>query len=400
MDPRALLDMIQRFLLPYRSLAEIESRCPHPAWRRQDGGGERAGGGSPEPIELLNSLLYDAPGVFDDLEDRLLDSEAALLEELARGEAPPAWRTYRIEQRHLVRVEKLPERGALHLCLAAPRRLAGVQEVKLLRCDPPGLADAYLPEAGLLYDVPLLFGHGAEVPELELELEVRQSPARLQELRTPELCQVGAMSAGGVAPAVEAWGRRLGRSAEARPQAAVDALLDGMEHAFEFAVTGAPRDSMLGTLLQHGIGDVHTLSQLAALVLEGWGFAARVAAGQQLFLERSSGRSRLRYAGSTGYEHRFVQWSHAASGAGGLLDLTYFRRWQFAATDRNTRAPSLPKRSVVGERARTRLRRGVYPLDLIVSGRPVPSRFVNLDSWKTYEASALVDTEIVASRMV
>jgi hypothetical protein len=99
------------------------------------------------------------------------------------------------------------------------------------------------------------------------------------------------------------------------------------------------------------------------------------------------------------YEHRFLQWLYPPTGEQGVVDLTYWQRWSFAATARNTRSEAFRHSlAVVGRWGAARLRRGLYPGDLILAGVVPSSRFVNLNSFDIDPVPFPVDTELSAFR--
>lgn len=398
-----ILPMVQRFIVPELTLPEIDSRCDSAAVAKA-GGAQRKGDRMLfDPFTFLNGLMRTSPAFYGDGEARRIRREKAVFEALARSTASGAAQSYRIRQTFRVRTERLSGRGALHLSLPVPRLLPGIQEVALIRASPAGLADCYLPEAGLLHDVCLLVNYGGESPELEIELEVRQSPAALLSWRNDRLRGSRTAAGDGARAAVEMWRRTVLEAAPASssPERLIGALLDGIERTFRFALTGPPREPLSARLINLKSADIHTLSQLAAAVLGDLGFSVRLGAGQALLIDESTKRSVLRYPGSPGYEHRFLQWYHDSSQESGCVDLTYLRRWQFASTPTNTRDDR--ERALlreVGDPARLLLRRGVYPVDLLVSGRPGPARLVSLDSGLVAQLPlSCVDLEIASERM-
>jgi hypothetical protein len=400
LDRASLLDAAQRHLAPQLTREEIESR-----WRRSQEAplDEKRGF---DPFVTLNALRSGSPLFYEDLEAPLLDAEDALFSALEQDPPAEAWFTRRVRQVHRLRTHRLPPRSALHLSLPVPRSVAGVQEVRLLRAHPEPLLRCYLPEAGLMHDVRVLVGYPGGPPtigmEIELEFEVRQSRRGLAGLKDPWLF--------GRTPspplpgsAVEEWQRAFVAAwsgPDVPPDVVIDALLAEMERRFRYAITGPPRDSAVGALFRIGAGDIHTLSHLSAWTLDQIGFAARVDAAQPLQLGSAEGSTTLRYPDSYGHEHRFVQWTHRASGRSGVFDLTYFRRWHFAATERNTRTEAFRDRLLqVGRRARSWLARGVYPLDLVLSGRSLPARTVHFDAGAVVQTPhCFADTEITVRR--
>ena len=395
---RTALDLVQRFLAPFMSIEEIDQRCPAPTANGVLGMQAREEELAYEPIGFLNGLLRSEPAFFEDSQARIVEGEAALFGRLDRGDDSEV-RVYSVKQRHRIRSEKLPARCALHLFLSAPRRIPGVQEVVVRRCHPPELARYYIPEAGLLHDVPLLVGYSAAIPDLEIEVEVTQALRGLSDLRDDELSHARVPAGRRTTPDIGEWVATMCAAVSpVTPRALIDGLLDRMEQSFRFAITGPPRDATIDLLARRKVGDVHTLSLFAAAILRELGFAVRLGAAQELFGTRTE-PTVLRYVGSAGYDHRFLYWRHPETGTSGAIDLSYFRRWHLGATIHNTRTEAFRGRlRAVGLQGRARLRRGIYPLDTIIAGWAPPARIVDVETSVGVEALPPVDTEIVSRR--
>src|SRR5262249_6423299 len=118
-------------------------------------------------------------------------------------------------------------------------------------------------------------------------------------------------------------------------------------------------------------------------------------------LALASGTSRLKYAGSTGFAHRYVAWCDPRRGERaevGHVDLAYLGRWGHAVTRENGADEELVARlERIASDARSWMRHGVYPLDLVLAGAARPTRFHGFFTGETYTMPAPVDVEIVST---
>jgi hypothetical protein len=395
-----MLEAIQALLLPYLPIADIDQILGK---RILATGGtvEMDGRILFEPASFLNSLFYDAPEVYEGLESQLLDREERVFSALENGQVDREDATYRITQHYSLRTQSLPHRCALHLFLPVPRAVTGLQEVAISRCIPAKLADNWISDAGLLYDVPFLVGYGNDVLTFEIEFEVRNSVDGLRALKDPALRPIDPPVRTAVPTRLVEWSQRAERTVGTpfSPMRFLEAVLDEMETTFEFVALGPSRAAALDTLLDLEVGDIRTLTHYLSNVLQLSGFGVRVGAAQQLYLREGTDHSNLSYAASTGYDHPFLSWSYPEPSAAGTVDLGYFRRWNFGATEANTRSSEFRETLMrIGSMARRLLREGIYPIDLILSATPPPSRVEYLGGVESAEILAPVDTQLVVDR--
>jgi hypothetical protein len=389
-DRPTMLRLIQRRLAPFRTIAEIEA-----IWT--------AGGPDDlfQPVAVLNRLFYEHPAFFEDAEERVIDRESerlvAATQENDRASAEVC--TFQVKQTHRIAAAGLPEKCAVHVTLPVPRTIEGVQGVRLLSCRPERVARHYLPTAGLFHDVPYLIGYGEALPLIEMQFEVTQSSFGLRRLADPELRGACPTSSDLEPGLFQPWIRRSVPEPSATPEEIVGNVLDLFEEELQFGLTEGRPEELLRVIPVLKVGNIETLSRLAAFVLSQVGFSTRLGAGQALGFAEGSGRSELFLPGSPGYDHRFLYWCHDATGRSGVFDLTYFKRWHFAATSENTRtAASRERLRAVGQRGRTVLRSGIYPVDLVVSGYPGYQRVVDIRAELVAAVAPTIDTQIVAVR--
>lgn len=317
-----------------------------------------------------------------------------LFDRLKHGPASGS-RSYVLRQAVTVRIHDLPEIGGLSLWIPAPRHLPGVQHVRLVRCDPPTIQQHYLPDAGLLYCVPvLLHPLAGSLPLLQLEFQVDQLVDGLVALCDTDLVQQD-QGAPGDPDLIAEWLGRLRIDPVDGAEACVRHILAAIEQEFAFTVWGPMTPKLL---MVFRAGNVGSLTSFVALVLRRLGFATRAGAAQPLMMEGD--HVTLTYPGSVAYEHRFLEWCFGPTGERGTFDLMYLHRWGFASTTLNTRSESFRKHlREIGEKGAAHLRRGVYPGDLLLAGVAPKSRFVNLNSYDVDPVTAPVDTELAAWRV-
>jgi hypothetical protein len=185
----------------------------------------------------------------------------------------------------------------------------------------------------------------------------------------------------------------------AEPRVAALAARVSDELGFAFA---DPDASSVTSAIRDRLADVLTRTRLLAMCLREHGTATRVAAAQPLMLKDR--QVHLRFPGSWGYGHSYLEWrdpsvADGAAGASGVVDLNHVQRWGFAATTENTRSEAMRARlRHAGHLARSWLRRGVYPLDAMLSGHVPPSRLVDLDAGTSQPIAPPVTVELEAQR--
>ena len=389
-----LIELIQRRLAPFSSSAALEQalKVAEAGDFPQPGQGEVEGY---DPVVSLHHLASCFPDFFESGELRVLDDEATQLGAIQGQRLDPS-RTYRVKQTVSVRPDALRSDSGLSLWVPVPRHVPGFQEVSLTELSPPAFRRFYLPEAGLLYAVPWLCRSGVVVPSsLEMHFVVQQDVSRLSSWNDAPLAPTDAPGSTGVRGWLETAG--LGGDIAAGDVASqrVQQIVDAMEADFEATVHGA---FSCEALIAMKLGNGETLSQFLVTALREVGLAAQLASGQRLYLQ--GGEAQLCFPGSLAYEHRFVRWTHPASSIGGIVDLSYFQRWGFWATDRNTSSDAVRERMRVhGNAYRHWLREHLYPLDFLLAGLAPKARYRDLgDAAIEGVLEDAVDTRLAVQR--
>lgn len=359
-----VIDHLQRLVVPFLSREEIATRFT-----------AISDGDRYELVETLNACLFDHPAFFE-LRERRAPWPSV--------EPRPA--RYRIEHQIRVVERALPEGSLLQLTLPAPREVAGVQRVRLVSADPVRLVHHFLPRAGQLYAAPILVEADLATPPLTVVYEVETTGAAY----APELPATRPQAS----PVVSAWAHA--RALPREPRDRVAALVDRIEDELQLALTGV-LDDPLATVLATLAGDVAGFSRLLCEALCAHGLVARLGAGQELWL--NDGGSQLRYPGATGFDHRHVEWLDPASGACGVVDLSYLERWGFAATPENAPVTLRDELEQSGERARSWLRRQLPPTDFVLAGLVGMSRLHCFASGESHALRAPVDVELVVREL-
>lgn len=392
---RKILRYLQRSVVPFLSVVEVQERLAEVEAAQVLRNGGSGAATAFEVVPTLNACLFEHPTFFKARELRTLQDERLFWggdEDPAPGEA---W--YRIEQRVVVAHQKLLDDGLIQLWLPAPREVPGVQRVRLLAAEPEALAEHYLPTAGQIYAAPLLVAPGRPLPLLRLVFQVERTQALHSSVRDDELPKE--LPAEGDSAAATEWLKKLSlkRPLSMTTEAFIDLLVDQMEQQLEFAVS-ARNSSPVRSLVESGMGDVLTHTQLLAAALSSFGISTCLGKAQRLMLNER--HSVLRYPESTGFDHVFLEWRDTNRGEAGCVDLSYLSRWCYAATETNMTDDVLRTQlEMLGGRARKWLRRKVYPIDLILAGSIPQSQMY---SFGLNEGSRLyppVDVELEAWRL-
>ncbi len=392
-DRQAMVRHIQQALVPFLPAGEIDDGLLQI---------ERTGAVVADDrqqfdvVATLNACLFEHPTFFEQRERRAIAREAAFFERFELGTRPVETARYRIEQRVTIRDHELPEGWLLQLWIPAPRDVPPRQAVHLLRAEPEGLAEHYLARAGQIYGAPLLIEPGGAVPELHLVFEVERS-------LTPygagggDLIGSPTALAADVADATTWVNEVVAERGPLRGRPLVDALLERMDRDFRFAVVDRVR-SPIQVLLAARAGDVVMHTRLLAAALGARGVATRLGVAQPLALLDE--QSHLRYPGSTGYRHVYLEWSDPETGDAGVVDLSYLERWSHVRTEANAVEPALIRQlEEVGARGRRWLFHDLYPLDLILAGVVPESWLHSLTGKEACAIAPPVDVELRAERL-
>jgi len=392
-DRQAMVRHIQQVLVPFVPAGEIDEgllRLEHTGAVAADDRQQF------DVVATLNACLFEHPTFFEQRERRVIAREAAFFERFAPGTRPAETARYRIEQRVTIRDHDLPEGWLLQLWLPAPRDVPPRQVVRLLRAEPDGLAEHYLARAGQIYGAPLLIEPGVAVPELRLVFEVERTLAPYG-ASGGDLIGPPCALAADVAEATTWVNEVVAERGPLRGRALVDALLERMERDLRFVVVDRVR-SPIQVLLAARAGDVVMHTRLLAAALGAREVATRLGAAQPLALFDE--QSDLRYPGSTGYRHVYLEWFDPETGEAGVVDLSYLERWSHVRTEANAVEPALIRQlEQVGARGRQWLTHDLYPLDLILAGVVPESWLHSLTSKEACAIAPPVDVELRAERL-
>jgi hypothetical protein len=388
-----MLQMMQRLLRPSASLASLEDLL-----NTFDGAQGALTRAVPvyDPLEVLNSLFYESPEVFQPQERERLELEREALAE-GTGGSTSASRRIRLTQTLRPQREMMPSSGVLHLFAPIPREIPGLQSVTLVDASPAPAVERALLIAGWLYAYPVTVLPDRAITELRLEFDIVQRVPHAFAQPPPHVATPGGHSAE-LEAAVMGW---LGRAqllpltGDGSPRACVDATVDAMEAEFEFAILNDhPTLSSAVELPTRRYGDIGALSEFLVTALRVRGLHAGMVSAHELLPPGASPRAQ-KYPGGRGYDHGYVAWAHAASGESGVVDLHYLRRWSFAATEENTPDPELREElSSLGALGRTWMRQAAYPLDLVIGGRPPTSVFETPDTGEMTPIYTAVETQM------
>jgi len=387
-DAAALARAAQRHLTPFLAPDDVEARL-----RAVVDSGVLAAAAVAAGYRLraaLRACLSAHPSFFEAREARGAAHEAALFASTDRDHAGSE-RLYAIEQIINVRDDEVPECSAIDLFVSTPRHVPGVQHVRLVDCEPAVVREYFHPRAGLLHGVPLVFDPGRASPRLRLVFEVVQ-PAGWATNMSAILPYCPPLGAAAEDPVATWLAARPGTRAESA-HATVGALVDRVERE----LVHAPAPTTVAQALAQGAADAGALATLVAEALRQLSIMARVEVGQRLQLE--DGAAALRFPGGQAFDHAYVRWCDPATGEHGVFDPVYRSRWADAATDANAPGGGRARFETIARAARRYLRSAPYPLDLVLSTKPPPSRLSTFLSGDSHEIRPPLDTALFARRV-